>query len=725
MLLFLFLQALTYHHITALNFAECRSGPSYDWTNLSTDPSTQDAYVAASLQWDGRFAAVGRGTTAAGLTCDHVSTDENGKPTTVGRYTAASKESLHIGMLALIVNRHPLAWHWMAGALAEENKQSSSSNSTDMPTKQAAIAGAIARLTLIAHSYEKFHLLCPGCGGFIPWIGVTDVGFATPSQLTKLKPKLSLPALDNSQLAWSMIAVVEALTNFGTAETATLATRFQTCVTRMQESAAILFLNPNGRVASSAKINNISQPMSANNRVIGPGKLGDPWEGELMLFFMHLLAKNTTAGSLVYPSKIWRPVENSVHSPNGAYSIVAYNGPNGNSAGMLPNGSISVQRGWYFSTHELWKILVLPYLDVPLASRLIKQGERARTWDAKLNKRGGMQGAAYTASPNSVYSNFGIASIATTHNTMADDKQMVTGYGTYPLILVDRGAGLNWHRATASRPLMQSRLGCLEATRSSDAAVALKHSWDTKVTTNLAMLGGLGSLLGQFLTRIGKKNTFENQVVKIYSLVVPVVDGQQLLLGEATPYATAPSAEEVDLLTAPGGLRDFSVDCPRVTPRLPPPLEFAVTEKEKEKEKEKDKDKEKDKEKEDREKETEEQNDKDKEKEKEKKKEEEDKEEEDTEEKDNIPNTQSVFSSELVAVALSVGSVCVLVVLGCCMRVFLVNYYGPSSRRKYRARSTELKKSTELRSLDKDCVCHVENPLNSSSRKVANSLQRV
>merc|ERR1711865_806639 len=160
--------------------------------------------------------------------------------------------------------------------------------------------------------------------------------------------------------------------------------------------------------------------------------------------------------------------------------------------------------------------------------------------------------------------------------------------------------------------------------------------------------------------------------------------------GEATPYATAPSAEEVDLLTAPGGLRDFSVDCPRVTPRLPPPLEFSVKEKEKEK-----------------------------------KKEEEDKEEEDTEEKNNIPNTQSVFSSELVAVAVSVGSVCVLVVLGCCMRVFLVNYYGPSSRRKYRAHSTELKKSTELRSLDKDCVCHVENPLNSSSRKVANSLQRV
>ena len=49
--------------------------------------------------------------------------------------------------------------------------------------------------------------------------------------------------------------------------------------------------------------------------------------------------------------------------------------------------------------------------------------------------------------------------------------------------------------------------------------------------------------------------------------------------------------------------------------------------------------------------------------------------------------------------------------------------YGPLSRRKHRKHSTELKKSTELRNLD-GCVCHVENPLN-SSKKAANPLQRV
>ena len=34
----------------------------------------------------------------------------------VGRYTAASKESLHLSMLALVVAQEPLAWHWIPGA---------------------------------------------------------------------------------------------------------------------------------------------------------------------------------------------------------------------------------------------------------------------------------------------------------------------------------------------------------------------------------------------------------------------------------------------------------------------------------------------------------------------------------------------------------------------------------------------------------------------------------
>jgi len=45
--------------VGAARAAECRYGPIYGWnaSSLLTDPRTQDAYVSAALEWDGRFAA--------------------------------------------------------------------------------------------------------------------------------------------------------------------------------------------------------------------------------------------------------------------------------------------------------------------------------------------------------------------------------------------------------------------------------------------------------------------------------------------------------------------------------------------------------------------------------------------------------------------------------------------------------------------------------------------
>lgn len=91
------------------SIAECRYGPTYEWDSeaspLLTDTRAQDTYIAAALHHDGKFAAAGLGTTAAGLTCDHVNINADGTPGNRGLYTAASKESLHIAMLALVVNR--------------------------------------------------------------------------------------------------------------------------------------------------------------------------------------------------------------------------------------------------------------------------------------------------------------------------------------------------------------------------------------------------------------------------------------------------------------------------------------------------------------------------------------------------------------------------------------------------------------------------------------------
>ena len=524
----------------------CRFASSaHDWSRLPYDSETQDAYVAAALEWDGRFAAAGRGTTAAGLTCDHVNVDgTDGSSGQRGMYTAASKESLHIGMLALVVAGRPLAWRWMAGAMAEE---AGSPGAT--ATEAEAVAEALARLERIVTAYEAANEQCVGCGGFIPWIGVSDGGFAT------IQDRASIPALDNGQLAWSMVAAAEALAAHpdGTG----VAARFELRVADMARSAPVLFLNPNGRVASSSKVLNVSAPVSADNRKVGSGRLADPWEGELMIFFLHLLGDNSSGA--IQPSRMWRPVENTMNSSSGGtYSATVW------------NGSVAVQRGWYFSAHELWKLLVLPYLDVPLARRVTANGERARTQHAEATGAGGLPGACYTSEP-SVYSNFGVPPLAIAANSMNASRQMSTPYGAFPLILVERGRGLDWHRATLARPLMQSRLGALEGTQATAAqpAAALKYSWDTKVTADLAMAGGLQSLLGPFLAkRSGRREAFDERVAFLYDLAFP--GGE--LAGEDAPFADAPTAQDIAPLVAPTGARDFALCGRPVRPPSTPPL---------------------------------------------------------------------------------------------------------------------------------------------------------
>jgi hypothetical protein len=41
-------------------------------------------------------------------------------------------------------------------------------------------------------------------------------------------------------------------------------------------------------------------------------------------------------------------------------------------------GTITVQKGWWYSSHEQWKLLVLPYLSVPITKRLFTNCEKAR-----------------------------------------------------------------------------------------------------------------------------------------------------------------------------------------------------------------------------------------------------------------------------------------------------------------------------------------------------------
>ena len=209
-----------------------------------------------------------------------------------------------------------------------------------------AVAAALLKLATIADSYDGIDAQCPGCGGFIPWIGVSDTGFAV------VKNKTSIPGLDNGQLAWSFVAVVEALRiHAGAGATDALLARYTARVEKMRLNRPILFVKHDpafpgqlGRVGSSAKILNVDAAPSSEN-VKTTGSLGDPFEGELLIYFLELMGDNSTG--LLDSRQLWFGVHRSVGPLWNHYNGRDYNGRNNDGAG-LTDGPITVQKGWYF-----------------------------------------------------------------------------------------------------------------------------------------------------------------------------------------------------------------------------------------------------------------------------------------------------------------------------------------------------------------------------------------
>lgn len=81
------------------------------------------------------------------------------------------------------------------------------------------------------------------------------------------------------------------------------------------------------------------------------------------------------------------------------------------------NKSITVEQGYWYSSHEQWKRLFLPYSLSPTYRDVANNGEKARVWNSVDNKINGLYGATTgTANSNTdslnYYADCGIPSIA-------------------------------------------------------------------------------------------------------------------------------------------------------------------------------------------------------------------------------------------------------------------------------------------------------------------------
>lgn len=442
--------------------------------------------------WEGMFAKPGIGYDAkSGYTYDGHPLNYSdgslyGEP---HLFSAPSKESIHVAILALAISGNKYALEF-AGGFDE----------------------AIKMLELKYRGYDAFNKEFPGYGCWTPWVGFnTTTGTFSPLESWSV-PYYKVPGLDNGEWFWSLYAVTLALESLGD-KFSSLASKYRSIVECQKSTAKMIYYRGNGDVSATVYILNASASPSPSNYKHCDGYLNDPYEGETMtqLLYLYAIWTDDEAGrELLWIKK------------RALFERVDYVIPSPFSDGKS-NKNITVQRGWWFSTHEQWKTLLLPYLsdELPLIKKVFSNAEKARTWDAYLESIPGLFASVNDVTDGSEdipdYSSAcGVASIAFEEISRRD---IVTPYGSFGLFLHQPDVGYCWYNNMLSGPRMQSSYGSTEAININGTEISPLVTWDSKITTVLAMLGGVGDLVKQ-----GLRSEADNIFGSLYHRFVYIVD---------------------------------------------------------------------------------------------------------------------------------------------------------------------------------------------------------
>ncbi len=137
-----------------------------------------------------------------------------------------------------------------------------------------------------AATLSRFNAEYPGYGGFLPWYKI-DVYNRSAGIAPTDDWQNRVPALDNGQMAWALLAVSASLTLAGEAA---LADVYATLLQRMADNALRVFYDADRGVHRDVtRISNARLPPDqALYTAEGSGCLCDPYEGELFVFFADL-----------------------------------------------------------------------------------------------------------------------------------------------------------------------------------------------------------------------------------------------------------------------------------------------------------------------------------------------------------------------------------------------------------------------------------------------------
>jgi hypothetical protein len=331
----------------------CHFAINFTTKDLLQNSVKRNQFLNLVMEYEGKFNQPGvgyngnSGHTYDGHGINYTTGELEGQPRS---FSAASKESLQVSILALaLLGNDPLAVKYLQAGRA-------------VNTTERALQILAAKIA----TYEKFSTTYPGYGGFIPWAKVNDSGIFP-------NPDYTVPSLDNGQLMWALYLICHVLKDIGQEA---LSNSYCQYFDTMVRNAKTIFYEGEGKVLAVAVIVNPKVPVSPNNRKpkSPPSFLQDPYEGELFTLILDLFSNWSSDAER---NQMW-----TVKKDAGRLVAVEYT--------TRSRGNITVQKGWWYSSHEMWKFLVLPYTDVDIVQRIFLNGEKARTWHSSENSIPGL-----------------------------------------------------------------------------------------------------------------------------------------------------------------------------------------------------------------------------------------------------------------------------------------------------------------------------------------------
>jgi hypothetical protein len=517
---------------------------------LSPEQVTQDnRYIDALFLKESNFFRLGVAVndstfmTQDGMFLNSISLEPVGKATP---FSAASKESLHLNLLAKVVLNDERAQQLLFG-LDTDN----------------AVTHALHILEHKMTTYEQFDTAYPAFGGFLPWFISEDRGNGV-SMYPLSGWEDSMPALDNGQLAWSIFVVYHTLYKMGYDS---IASRYEQRFQKMATNVKTLFFDTQRNVISG--ISQFTDSSGNPDSSLPPEQLiyikdsyplTDPFEGELMAVFMALFSPDLLE---TQKQQLW--ANKFVNTRN-------YAATKGN--------TLTVIEGWAFSSHEQWKFLILPYLDNRVTRDLFLNGEKVRADYSNENEFRGFFASVNTPA-NTYESLLGIQAVASQRGVK---NTTLAPYATFPMLLADQNqqtnTGLTWLKNILAYDNMLSEYGALESYDTSTFTITPLLTWDGKALTSLAMMGGVIDETREFMIKEGvylefmhlvntQYNIFNGEISGIDSLIAAPLDTRVPVSPCATSHIILGTINDFDcqkLIPLPG-IR--IVENPHITPQNP------------------------------------------------------------------------------------------------------------------------------------------------------------